>query len=266
MAKLDYNKTQSYWNEGFKKKQLGQYSSGYIVPAQFEEVAHYRFKKELEFLNKFGKFGGKYLDIGCGTGNFICAWHERFDSLVGVDFSKPLVQIAEERCKSLKNVKIFEDDALNFEKYLEKDDIFRFIFIGGCLMYLNDEDVPNLLFKLFQKLDNGGVLIFRESIATEERICEDNKNYTTIRRTIDEYKKLIRLDENSYTLKYYQNHSVNYTYLISLYIRIFPFLKNKISFFNNFLIEFFFLYLPKKIYAKLKRNSALNYFFIINKK
>jgi SAM-dependent methyltransferase len=215
----------------------------------------------LDFLNKFGKFGGDYLDLGCGAGNFIKAWHDKFDQLIGIDFSAQMVKLAQEQCRGLKNIEIFNDNVLNFEKYV-KDKKFRFIFLGGCFMYLNDSDVTNLINRLFQKLADGGVLIFREPTATEKRICEKNIG---IRRTIKEYTELIGLDKSGYALSCYQNYSVNYTHFIGLYLKLFPFLSNRIKVLNNLLVEWFFLYLPLKLYAKIKKNMVFYHFFVINK-
>ena len=262
MDKIDYKKTSEYWNQNLKQKGLGRFSSGYVIPAELESVALYRFNKELKFLNKFGKFGGNYLDLGCGTGNLLYEWRDRFDHLIGIDFSEALIEIAKKQHEDRNNVEIFKDNVLNLEKYVSGKK-FKFIFVGGCFMYLGDEDILDLIANLFQKLDNGGVLIFREPTTTKKRIYEKNIG---IRRTIDEYKNLICLDKNGYTLSYYQNYSVNYTHFIGLYLKIFPFLTNKIKFFNNFLVEFFFLYLPLKLYAGIKKNMVLYHFFIINKK
>ncbi len=261
MDKIDYKKTSEYWNQNLEQKGLGKFSSGYIIPVELESVALYRFNKELDFLNKFGKFGGNYLDLGCGAGNLLYEWHDNFDHLVGIDFSDSLIQIANKQNENYNNVKIYKDSVLNFEKYVS-DKKFKFIFVGGCFMYLGDEDILDLITNMFQKLENGGVLIFREPTATKKRIYEKNIG---IRRTIDEYKNLICLDKNGYILNYYQNYPVNYTHFIGLYLKIFPFLTNKIKFFNNILVEFIFLYLPLTLYSKIKNNMALYHFFILTK-
>jgi len=257
MNNIDYKETNQYWNQ-LEQEKIGRYSAGYIIPLRYENVALYRFLKELKFLNKFGKFGGNYLDLGCGTGNFLFEWRDKFDNLIGIDFSSSFVDIAKKQNKNFKNIKIYKANVLDFESCID-DKKFKFIFVGGCFMYLKDEDVSMLISKLFKRLENGGVLIFREPTTTQKRIYEKNIG---ARRTIFEYKELIPLKED---VSYYQNYSTNYTFFILLYLKIFPFLKNKVSIFNNFLIEFFFLYLPLNIYKILKRNMGLYHFFIINK-
>lgn len=261
MNQIDYSKTKEYWNSFSNKEEVGKYSSGYIIPSKFEEVAFYRFKKELNFLNKFGHFGGNYLDLGCGTGNFLFEWRDKYSRLIGIDFSDKFVEIANKQCLESKNISIFQDNALNFEKYVG-DEKFNFIFLGGFFMYINDNDVSALLNRLFKKLNKGGVLIFREPTATNKRIYKENIG---IRRTVDEYKRLIAFDRGDYTVKCYQNYSVNYTHLICLYFKLFPFLINKITLFDNKIVEFLFLYLPLKLYTRIKRNMVLYHFFVINK-
>lgn len=277
MDKIDYKKTNKYWNDTLKQKKIGRFPTGFVMPAELEDIAFYRFKKELVFLNRFGKFGpldspqqssgqatrdkGNYLELGCGTGNLLHEWRNKFDHLIGIDFSDSLIKIARKQCLNLKNVSIFKDNALNFEKYIGNKK-FKFIFVGGCFMYLNDDDVLGLIGSLFQKLTNDGVLIFREPTAAKKRIYEKEIG---IRRTIDEYKSLICPNKDSYMLKIYQNYSVNYTHLIALYLKLFPFLKNRISLFENPVAEFFLLYLPLKFYTKLKRNMVLYHFFVVSK-
>jgi len=266
IKQIDYKKTYKYWNRSSGQVKARPYSSGYLIPAELENIAYYRFKKELEFLNTFGKFGGKYLDIGCGTGNFLYEWRNKFDLLVGIDFSKPLTKIAKERCKRFRHIKIFTGNVLNFEKYLNKNDKFKFIFIGGCLMYLNDEDTSGLLKKLYLHLQNDGVLIFREPTVSEKRIYENQKNYTGIRRTIEEYKNLARLNGKVCALNHYQNYAYDYAFIISFYCKAFPFLNNKIRIFENAIIEFLLLFVPLKIYTLLKGNMILSHFLLIEKR
>jgi SAM-dependent methyltransferase len=262
MERIDYNKTNEYWNQDLAKKILGQYSAGYVMPAELEDIARFRFINELNFLNQYGKFGGNYLDLGCGTGNFILAWHKKFDQLIGIDFSTQLVNLAQKQVYGIPNTKIIQDNVLNFERHIANMN-FKFIFLGGCFMYLNDSDVTSLITRLFHYLDTDGIIIFREPTATRERIAEKNIG---IRRTIAEYKNLINLDKYKYGLNYYQNFSVNYTHFIGLYIKIFPFIMNHIDFFSRRLVALFLLFLPVKIYSCLKNNMVLYHFFIIKKK
>jgi SAM-dependent methyltransferase len=261
---MAYSEINKYWNNDIGDKKIGSYSAGYILPVDLEDIALYRFNKELEFLNKYGRFNidGNYLDLGCGTGNFIYEWRYKFKNLIGIDFSGPLIQMGKKRCSELRNVQFFEDNILNFEDHLDKDEKFDFIFIGGCLLYINDNDVRLLFERLFSRLSRSGVLIFREPTATKERVCENKNNYICIRRTIEEYKKLVCFDEN-YETNHLPNYYTYYVFLIAKYIKAFPFLKNKIFLFNNRFVEFFLLYIPLILYSKISRNMIWYNFFII---
>ena len=266
MGKINYAETNKFWNESQRVKLASQYSMGYLLPPEFENVAYYRFRKELSFLNKFGKFGGNYLDLGCGTGNFIYFFRKRFDKLIGIDFSDSMVQTAKKRCVGVENVKIFRDNILNFEKYLENNDKFKFIFIGGCLIYLNDNDIAVTLDKLQNRLEKDGVIIFREPVATKKRIYENKDGYTGIRRTVREYKKYINADSKEYSLVVYPNYYVNYSFLIILYKKILFSIKLDTTIFYNPIVEFLFLYIPLRFYIMTKKNMVLYNFFVINKK
>ena len=264
MDKINYKKVSKYWNT-VESKFFNQYSLGHKIPS--EKVAIYRFKKELLFLNRKGVFKGNYLDLGCGTGNFLYEWRNKFNYLVGIDLSKTMNEFAKKKCKHIKNIKIYEDTIINFERYTNKINSFSFVFTGGCLMYLNDTDIVSLFQELYKKLEKGGIIICRESITRKKRIFENSKNYTTIRRTVKEYKKLIPLEveKNRYEINFYQNCAYNYATIISFYWKIFPFLSNKIKIFENSIVEFLFLFIPLKIYGFIKRDMVLDYFFVIKK-
>ncbi|MEW6171241.1 MAG: methyltransferase domain-containing protein [Candidatus Omnitrophota bacterium] len=258
---INYQKANEYWNKNLSQGEVGRFASGFVMPAELEDLAFYRFKEELYFLEKHGVFEGNYMDIGCGAGNLLCEWHSRFSNLIGIDFSESLVKIGRKQCQGFKNVNIFEDNALNFKKYI-KNQKLNFIFVGGCFMYLEDKDVSYLIKNLLLTLEENGVLIFREPTASKKRIYKEKVG---VRRTIEEYKGLIGLNDGGYSLKIYQNNSVNYTQIIALYFELFPFLKNKVHFFENPIIEFFTLFLPLRAYSKLKRNMALYHFFVIER-
>jgi len=260
---IDYKKAQRYWSN-VENEYINQYSLGYKIPE--EKIAIYRFKKELSFLNSRGVFRGNYLDLGCGAGNFLYEWRNRFDNLIGIDFSEIMFRFAKDKCKSFKNVQIYKDDVINFQNYTNKVENFSFIFIGGCLMYLNDADIVSLFQELSKKLTKEGAIIFRESIARKNRIFENSENYTVIRRTVEEYKKLIPFEGDRYVINYYPNYAYNYAMIISFYWKTFPLVNNKITIFKNSIIEFLFLFIPLKIYTFIKGNMVLDYFFIIKKK
>lgn len=264
MNNINYKTTQKYWDERLAKDHLFRFSAGYVMPSKLENVAFYRFKKEVFFLNKLiNSSNGRYLDLGCGAGNYLNYFSNRFEKLIGIYFSSQLLEIARMQCNNFKNVEIYNDNVLNFEKYIKEGKKFNFIFIGGVFMYLNDEDVTYLINQSFNILENGGIMVFREPTVTKKRINE--KDIGT-RRTITEYSRLIKIDKEKYELETFQNYSVNYTHFIGLYLKIFPCLKNNVSIFNNYLIEFLFLYLPLSLYTKIKEDMVLYHFFVIKKK
>lgn len=259
IGKLNYKKVEAYWNN-VEEEFINQYSLNYKIPEK--KIALYRFKKEKAFLEKNAVFKGSYLDLGCGTGNFIYAWRNKFKYLIGIDISNLLLKFAKKICDSSHNIKFAKDNIANFEKHTKKINDFSFIYIGGTLIYLNDEDVRKILESLGKKLAADGIIIFRVPTARNRRIVSSNGDYNVIRRTVDEYEKLT---PEEFSVKKYTNYSYNYATLIGLYWNFFPFLRNKIKFFENPVIEFLFLFIPLNLFSFLKKNMIFDVFFVLKK-
>jgi 2-polyprenyl-3-methyl-5-hydroxy-6-metoxy-1,4-benzoquinol methylase len=64
-----------------------------LVDAAFRGVIHKRFRLILEDLKDVE--GKRVLDAGCGSGRYCVALAERGASVVGVDFSQPMLEIAD---------------------------------------------------------------------------------------------------------------------------------------------------------------------------
>jgi SAM-dependent methyltransferase len=262
MSQVNDKVVENYWNDRLTGEELKFYSAGYVLPAQYERVARYRFEREVDFLEKHFEFGGNYLDLGCGTGTFIQSWHDKFTLLVGLDFSAHLLRLAKRYNNQYNNVSLIQDNGLNFEVHTGQMS-FHSIFVGGCLMYLNDSEAVRLLAAALTRLEAKGVLIFREPTAKSQFTDQDG---AAVRRTIGDYKKLVELTGQPVAIERFENYAVYYAHLIMIYIRYFPFLKQRTHWFENKIVTFLFLFIPARIYLGLGLNSISFNFFVIRKR
>ena len=58
-----------------------------------------------------------FLDIGCGIGRLECALHHKVRSIVGIDISPQMVNIARERCGSHGNVRIQHTSGMDLAQF-----------------------------------------------------------------------------------------------------------------------------------------------------
>ncbi len=79
--------------------------------------------------------GSRALDAGCGSGRHAIALAERFDQVVAIDISEPLIEIARER-RSPQNVRYQVTDLMNFAD----PDGFDLVFSSTTLHHLPDLD------------------------------------------------------------------------------------------------------------------------------
>jgi len=67
---------------------------------------------EIEFIKNLSKTG-KILEVGCGYGRLLKILSEKAEEVIGVDFSKQLLEKAKENLEGFSNVKLQEMDAQN---------------------------------------------------------------------------------------------------------------------------------------------------------
>jgi 2-polyprenyl-3-methyl-5-hydroxy-6-metoxy-1,4-benzoquinol methylase len=263
--KLDYRRIKSYWNN-LNQKYKGKYGQNYLIDRNNELIAKHRFLKDLSFiLENLPKKKKRFLDVGCGTGNYIEVLSKQFDYCEGIDFSEDSVKIAKKKFKNRKNIKIIKKNVLNAEIKGK----FDLINISEVLMYLNDIDINTLLAKLVKHLSKHGILTIRESVSTNKTVNLDREGgHMTIRRTKNDLYSLFKKSK----LKVFmdrQNCDYNYVWMV---LRIFspirPLVKNEkflMFFLNNKLTRDIFFYSALKIVIFTRKNFIDHYYFVLNK-
>ena len=167
----------------------------------------YRDRTQKRHLFKVLKFNRQWqiLDMGCGAGRWSLAFARKARFVIGVDNSPALLKIAENQARrlSVSNVKFIESSIIDFS-YPERFDL---VFIGGVLLYINDDELSQLTTKFKDLLKPEGKLVLLESISTKERIVKTDSYekhlqipYSAIYRRSDDYKVLC--EKEGFRLEY----------------------------------------------------------------
>ncbi len=115
----------------------------------------------------------KALDFGCGTGDFIPVLQEKFSLVVGYDFSKTVLEIAE---RSLgRDVKLVDD-----KKALWDNGLYDLILSVTVLQDFNYQELNQALRELSLLLVNSGYLIAVEFFVNDEWNVIHSEQRTTL--------------------------------------------------------------------------------------
>lgn len=109
-----------------------------MIDTFFRKSMRLRFEKSLEFCQPLD--GRTILDIGCGPGHYCIALAEQgAKKVVGIDFSKDMIEIAKKRAASmglLERCEFFVQDFFEFSS----SDRFDYIVIMGVMDYIEDPE------------------------------------------------------------------------------------------------------------------------------
>ena len=135
----------------------------------------------------------KVLDIACGIGRWSDAIRTPIREYCGLDFSEELIEIA--RNAQAGNRCFLTGSANAVESVLNSHHKGKYdrILIVGLLMYLNDQDVCDVLAQVERVAEEHAVICVREPVGIEDRLTlndifseELNDHYSAIYRTRDE--------------------------------------------------------------------------------
>lgn len=109
--------------------------------------------------------GKKILEIGCGIGRWAELFHDKCDTYLGLDFAKNLIEIAKEHY-NYENCyfQVMSAVDIKIDELLVKPP-FDVIFIAGVLVFLNDDDIPQMINQINKLIDNEKTIYIRETIS-----------------------------------------------------------------------------------------------------
>ncbi|MBP87347.1 MAG: hypothetical protein CMJ64_11605 [Planctomycetaceae bacterium] len=185
MPDLDYGTVSRYWDEAGPSI-LGPYMmDGFGFPAA---AGRFRFRGECKLVKQLidgSDEEGNVLDLGSGIGCWTEYFAQRFAHVVAVEASTPLFEAMQRRCTPLGSVKMIHGDVMLFEP----DERYEVIFLGGMLMYLNEDDVIGLLRKLVPSLRPGGIILCRETTVLKGDLIRDGE-YQAVYRSVENYQRI----------------------------------------------------------------------------
>ena len=199
MAEIDKEVVDNYWQQ-VTPTILGPYMmDGYGFPVG---AGKFRFGMEEQVVEKLIEgldHSGAALDLGCGLG----FWAEKFASIFArvdaLEGSSSLYSELEKRCSQQSNMRAFLGDALSFQP----DQRYQLIFLGGLLMYLDENDVILLLKRLKQYLAPGGIILCRESTVRAQTFILKGE-YTAVYRSVKSYTSLFQ--KSGLALRHHQKN------------------------------------------------------------
>jgi trans-aconitate methyltransferase len=185
MTTLDYETVSRYWSTA-DSSILGPYMmDGFGFPAA---AGRFRFRAECRIVNRLiheVNPDGCVLDLGSGIGFWAEYFTQRFSRVVAVEASEPLYEALEQRCAPYLNVKTIHGDVMLFRP----EDQYDVVFLGGMLMYLNEEDVISLLGKLIPSLQPGGIILCRETTVRQDTTTRQG-DYQAVYRSVADYERI----------------------------------------------------------------------------
>ncbi len=211
------NDMQQFWEKKAKNIHSNYYAIGTTM-SDDQVRLNYRYKMQIAHLFRLVKFDQSMsvLDLGCNIGSYAIDFAKKCKSVVAIDFSPTFIKYANKFAsdKGISNVTFLCQDITDYS-YLENRN-FDIIHIGGCLMYMDDDSVSDLLKQLRHHLNKDGLLITRDSVALKQRRYGDSSN-PCVFRTDDEYSKL--LQTSGFKL-IYNNYSMFPSLLYNLYDKL----------------------------------------------
>lgn len=193
---IDLHLVQKFFDDRAKKVDKLGYKSTVIYQDNNLELVEQRDMAEKQKLlpQLLLKETDRCLDLGCGTGRWADSIVPAVSYYHGVDLSNDLLEIARNRFKDVNNAFFTEMKCqeLSFSKLLVPEK-FNKVLCFGLIMYLNDDDVRNLMTGIIDCMKDECFLLLREPIGINERLTikehfsdDMGQYYNAIYRTAEE--------------------------------------------------------------------------------
>ncbi|MEY8392215.1 class I SAM-dependent methyltransferase [Lachnospiraceae bacterium] len=190
---IDYKETRRFFKRRAEKFSGDNPYAVTMYQDNNENLVRERNRKEMEKLCPLLKLdaASKVLDVACGVGRWADAFPEDIKEYCGLDFSKELITIANQR-NTREHFSFLEGAAEELEQTLKDNGKGRYnrILLVGILIYLNDKEVRSVLNQAERSSEPHSVICIREPIGIQERLTlkdffseELKDHYNAIYRT-----------------------------------------------------------------------------------
>lgn len=153
-------------------------------------AGNFRFRAEARIVRRLlgrVEHNGTVLDLGSGVGYWAEEFARSFPQVVAIEGSNALYPALEERCTPYANIHAIHGNALSFEPKGH----YKLVFLGGLLMYLDENNVIALLQKLIPHLGADGIILCRESTVRGETVTHTG-DYPVIYRSVPDYQRIFK--------------------------------------------------------------------------
>jgi len=150
----------------------------------------FRFRAEARIVRRLLSrvdHNGTVLDLGSGVGYWAEEFARNFSRVVAVEGSNALYPTLRERCAPYRNIRTVHGNVLSFVP----DGHYNLVFLGGLLMYLDENDVIALLQKLISCLGPEGIILCRESTVRGETVTRAG-DYPVVYRSVPDYQRIFK--------------------------------------------------------------------------
>lgn len=170
---IDYQKTKDFFKHRAEKFQENNPYSVTMYQDNNKELVRERNEYETEKLLSLLSIDkeSEILDVACGIGRWADAIKTEVKKYCGIDFSDELIRIATERNKR-DNYYYYVGSTSQLEKIIKqkRKGKFNIVLIVGIMLYLNDNDVIEMLQQIERCCEKEAVICIREPIGIEERL------------------------------------------------------------------------------------------------
>ncbi len=160
---------------------------GFGFPAS---AGDFRFHAETRIVRRLLRgieHDGTVLDLGSGVGYWAEEFARSFSQVVAVEGSNALYPALEERCAPHSNIHTIQGNVLSFDP----GGNYSLVFLGGLLMYLDENDVIALLQKLIPCLGSDAIILCRESTVRGATVTRTG-DYPVVYRSVSDYKRIFK--------------------------------------------------------------------------
>ena len=216
IVNIDYNSTKTFFEHRMNKYNSENPYALTMYQDNNPKLVEERNAKEIEIIKPLLNLqsSSKVLDIACGIGRWSDAITEPIELYCGLDFCEGFIDLAKTRNECLDNRHFFVSDGTKFVECIKEQFNkvkFNVVLMMGFLMYLNDEDLLDVLKQMLEVNADDCTICIREPIGIKSRLTlkdfyssELEDDYNVIYRTRDEWHYFFEISglNCEYKIKY----------------------------------------------------------------